>query len=152
MDATSLEASDHQSFQVEDPMRFRTRRADIPQQDRDLFDLCGETVIQLVLAGGFQPQAPQLQNFANPPGRVQNATLWLRERRDEHEVRETRLEIVEWGVLIFVVVGVVFDGLLLARDWASKPPSAIMDTRPVSPPHPIQPSSPEPTPQAAPKS
>jgi len=132
-------------------MRFRTRRANIPQQDRDLFDLYGETVIQLVLAGGFQPQAPQLQNFANPPGRVQNATLWLRERRDEHEVRETRLEIVEWGVLIFVIVGVVVDGLLLAHDWTPNTPNATVDTTPVPPPpapHPIQPSSPQPTPQA----
>jgi len=41
---------------------------------------------------------------------------WLTERRDKHELREQRLETVEWAILGWVFIGVVADIVLVMRD------------------------------------
>jgi hypothetical protein len=79
----------------------------------------GEQVVSLALAlgesgggggGGVSSGSP-------PPIRTQavklvfdhpeDAAAWLRERRDLQERHETRLEICEWAILIFVVLSVI---------------------------------------------
>ena len=40
----------------------------------------------------------------------EDAAAWLRERRDLQERHETRLEICEWAILIFVVLSVIVEG------------------------------------------
>jgi hypothetical protein len=44
------------------------------------------------------------------------AAAWLTEKRDEEECDKTRTEIVEWAILVFVVLGVVFDFLILLKE------------------------------------
>lgn len=46
---------------------------------------------------------------------IDAATAWLTERADLRERREDRIEMVEWAVLIFVVLGVIVDIALLFR-------------------------------------
>jgi hypothetical protein len=45
------------------------------------------------------------------------AAAWLTEKRDEAEYHQSRLEIVEWSILIFVMLSVIFDFLIL---WHGK--------------------------------
>ena len=41
------------------------------------------------------------------------AAAWLTEKRDEAEYHQSRLEIVQWSILIFVILSVIFDFLIL---------------------------------------
>jgi hypothetical protein len=98
-------------------MRFRIRHAQIQHELRQLFDVYGETVIALALALGTMQGAPgPMATPTLPTGammlvsRNQNeATQWLREKRDEGECHATRLEICEWSILLFVLLSVVLE-------------------------------------------
>ncbi len=75
----------------------------------------GENVVALAVAnpeivqgGGDLPNLIRM-NYAK-------ATEWLIERRDIHERREDRLETVEWAILIAVIIGVVADFAIVARE------------------------------------
>jgi hypothetical protein len=41
------------------------------------------------------------------------AKQWLREKRDQQECHDTRIEIVEWSILVFVIFGVILDFMIL---------------------------------------
>ena len=41
------------------------------------------------------------------------AAAWLTEKRDGAEYHQSRLEIVQWSILIFVILSVIFDFLIL---------------------------------------
>ena len=99
-------------------LQFReVREARITPERRDIFERYGETVIQLVITGGFTPPSPTLQPiYTNVDGIRDDAEIWLRERADITANKECRLELVEWAVLIFVIIGVVVD-VGLARHW-----------------------------------
>jgi len=47
----------------------------------------------------------------------QPEAAWLTEKRDEAEYHQSRLEIVEWSILIFVILSVIFDFLIF---WHGK--------------------------------
>lgn len=100
----------------------KVRRADIHPDDRDRFERYGETLVALLVAseltdhpdehtsivvGGFMIK----KHIVN----AEAATAWLTERADLAELREQRLETVEWAVLVFVAIGVVVDIALLFR-------------------------------------
>jgi hypothetical protein len=85
------------------------RHANIPSDDRTLFERIGETGIQLTLAGGFTPHSPELQQLYQSPVRTEYAQRWLTERASAHAQHEWRMERVEWAILIFVAVGVFAD-------------------------------------------
>jgi hypothetical protein len=87
----------------------KVRIANIPKASRDLFERFGETVIGLVLAGGYTPRHPDLvQIYQNQDGTLlAQASDWLTERGDLRELRDQRLETVEWGLLILTFVGIM---------------------------------------------
>ncbi len=90
------------------------RRASISKSSRDIFERFGEAVIGIVLAGNLQPRAPELQKLYGDMGpTLKDATAWLTERGDSQEQREQRMETVEWAVLMFVVLGVIVEGVQL---------------------------------------
>lgn len=91
------------------------RKANISRADRDLFERYGEAVIGSVLAGGFNPIAPDLRMIlpGDGPGKLAEAGDWLTECHDSQEQREDRFETVEWAILVFVVLAVIIDLLLL---------------------------------------
>jgi len=65
----------------------------------------------------FQPRAPELQKLYGDMGpTLKDATAWLTD--DSREQREQRMETVEWGVLVFVVLGVVVESVQLFRNLA----------------------------------
>jgi hypothetical protein len=90
----------------------KVRKANIPDSDRDIFERYGEFVIGSVLAGGLSPRAKDLLPLYGDAAKWDHARDWLTERSDIHENRERRLELLEWGVLVFVFVGVIVDALL----------------------------------------
>jgi hypothetical protein len=93
------------------------RKAGISKNDRDIFERYGEFVIGNVLAGGLQPPVGELQKLYRDMGpKHKDAADWLTERGDSKEQQEQRMETVEWAVLIFVLAGVVVEGLQLLRD------------------------------------
>ena len=48
----------------------------------------------------------------------EHAIAWLTERGDLQEQRKQRLETLEWGILIFVIVGVILDALLVFHEFS----------------------------------
>jgi len=84
----------------------KIRFADIPKEDRDMFERFGDSVIQSIIAASHQPRAPELQAMYSNKELIDNTTKWLTERGDAHEQREQRLETVEWAILIFLAVSV----------------------------------------------
>jgi len=90
-------------------MRFKVRKALIDQRARDEFERYGETVIATCLA--TTPRPASIGNFLD--AHEAEATAWLTERSDRHERKETRIEILEWGTLIFVVLGVFVESVNL---------------------------------------
>jgi hypothetical protein len=105
-------------------MRFRIRRANISTAMRDEFERYGPDVVAQAFAVGVLPDRPPsgLKPMASISHAVETvlsnqpeAAAWLTEKRDEAEYHQSRLEIVEWSILIFLILGVIFDflGLLL---------------------------------------
>jgi hypothetical protein len=93
------------------------REAQLTPERRDIFERYGETVIQLLITGGFTPPSPTLQPiYTNVGGIRDDAESWLTERGDKTANKERRLEIVEWSILGFVILGVVAD-FALAFHW-----------------------------------
>jgi hypothetical protein len=88
----------------------KVRKADIPADQRVVFERYGETVIQMIAAGGFSPRAVELQPIYGNPAMVSNAIKWLTEQGDIKHNHEWRIECVEWAILIFVVLGVIVEG------------------------------------------
>jgi hypothetical protein len=93
----------------------KIRKANIPDDQRDVFERFGEFVIGSVLTGGFRPAHPQLTQLYSDLRTQNNARDWLTERDDLKNQHEWRLEIVEWAIFIFVVVGVILDLLILIK-------------------------------------
>ena len=107
-------------------MRFRIRRANIPAPVRDEFERYGPDVVAHAFAVGVlpdrpppgpRPMAPLSQAVETVLSNQPEAGAWLTEKRDEAEYHQSRLEIVEWCILIFVTLGVIFDFLIL---WHGK--------------------------------
>jgi len=89
----------------------------IPQEHRDLFERCGETVVQLTVTSGHTPASTDLQRIYNNVDHARSsAEVWLTEMGDRRANKERRLEFVEWAILIFVIVG-VFADFSLAFHW-----------------------------------
>jgi len=97
----------------------KVRKANIPDSHRDIFERYGEHVIGSILAGGFSPGAEELVDVYRPSEIQKDARDWLTEQRDLHERREQRLEIAEWAILIFVVLGVFIEVVRLVRELFS---------------------------------
>jgi hypothetical protein len=89
----------------------KVRKANIPEDDRDMFERYGEFVIGLVLAGGLNPRVDELKKIDGE--KINHARDWLTERGDLEKLRELRQEMVDWAILIFVILGVIADFLLL---------------------------------------
>lgn len=94
------------------PLLRAIRRAKIPDDLRREFERYGQDLIAQGLA---QPQAASYTGpfFGLISKHGTEAVEWLTERRDIHERREDRLEVLEWAILLFVVLGVLTDGVIL---------------------------------------
>jgi hypothetical protein len=88
-------------------IKWRARPANIPEQEQDIFERYGEHVIGSILAGGFNPAAQELQPLYSNQQMILHARDWLTECRDAHNIRERRLEILEWAIVILIVVEIV---------------------------------------------
>jgi hypothetical protein len=86
----------------------KVRYANIPADQRDIFERYGETVIQLMVAASHQPRADDLRTLYPNEAAMQNAAKWLTERTDKNAKHERHIECVEWAILIFVVVGIFY--------------------------------------------
>ena len=86
----------------------KVRKANIKSQYRDSFERYGETVVQLLVSAGHSPTAEELQAIYQDPHARKAALLWLTERDDKNANHERRIELVEWAILIFVVVGIFY--------------------------------------------
>jgi hypothetical protein len=83
------------------------RWADIPDDDRDLCEKYGEAALQLLLSGAVGANTPaELVEIHNNPDktRVNHIIAWLREQADRKEHREDRLEAIEWGIIVLIVL------------------------------------------------
>src|SRR5437868_14255268 len=54
----------------------QVRRADIPRQERDVFERYGETVLQLILTSGFQSRVAELHDVYNNAESQKHAIDW----------------------------------------------------------------------------
>ena len=93
----------------------KVRRAAIPSELRDRFELFGEDVFAHALAVGVQTGTQGVELIGLLQAKRSEIMAWLQERRDIAERREQRLETSEWAILIFVVCGVAVDLMLLAH-------------------------------------
>ena len=84
------------------------RHADISPTLREKLERYGETVIQLMVSSGFNPRAEDLIAIYQDKHAVADAAKWLTERADKNANHERRIEIVEWAILIFVIVGIFY--------------------------------------------
>jgi len=93
----------------------RVRRADIPQELRERFELFGETLTALAIESG---DANRIGAELAALGQQKRREIveWLRERRDIAARHEARVETVEWAILIFVVIGVAADIAIVAHE------------------------------------
>jgi hypothetical protein len=107
--------ADHPEKGVLIPRRFTSLR--------DLFELNGEQVITLALAlgaaqtssgiggGMIKPTHAMMLMDANEDA----ARDRLREKREIAECHATRIEILEWAILVFVVLGTISETATLLR-------------------------------------
>lgn len=86
----------------------KTRKAEITPEHRDLFERYGETVVQMVVSSGHSPIAAELQPIYQAPAARREAFLWLTERADKNANHERHVELVEWAILIFVIIGIFY--------------------------------------------
>jgi hypothetical protein len=97
------------------------RTARIPQNQRDMFERYGVAVIQLTITSGFNPASEDLRQIYNDVNDARlNAEAWLIEQVGRQANKEWRLEIVDWAILIFVIVGVFADFSLVFHWFGSK--------------------------------
>jgi hypothetical protein len=96
----------------------KIRHANIPQEDRDIFERYGVMVITGILMSGHSPHIADLHILQSDQKKQYNALIWLTEQSDAHEQREQRLETVDWTIFIFVVIGVIVDCLLIFKSRA----------------------------------
>ena len=96
----------------------KVRRADISAKDREMFERIGEPVLSYALAEGVQTLP--LGAFSTFDFRANRISIlaYLTERRDIAERVEQRMELVEWAVLIFVVIGTLTEIATLFADLA----------------------------------
>jgi hypothetical protein len=101
-------------------MRFRVRRATIDENKRKEFERCGIQVVSLALAlGSITPGSKQFPTFILKMivlGGQNEAAEWLREKRDEEECHATRIEIIEWAILVFLVLSVILEIMALIKN------------------------------------
>jgi len=96
----------------------RITKANIPEEERNIFERYGENVIGNLLASGLNPATGELQAIYRSELAKQNARDWLTERSTWHQRREDRLETLEWAILIFVGGELFFD-IARAVHWIS---------------------------------
>lgn len=85
----------------------KIRKANIPNNERDLLERYGENVVGMVLANSYTPAAGELYRLQGDQIMKANARDWLTERGDAHEQREQRLEILEWAIVGLIIVEIV---------------------------------------------
>jgi hypothetical protein len=93
----------------------KIRKANIPDELRDRFELFGQDVMAHAIgAGEHSSKGVELDGLL----RQNRAEIleWLREKRDEAAQHADRLETVEWAILIFVVIGVAADLAIVAHE------------------------------------
>jgi len=93
----------------------KVRRANIPAELRERFELHGETLMALAIESGDATRIG-VELAALGQQKRNEVVEWLRERRDMVERRENRSETVEWAILIFVVIGVAADIAIVAHE------------------------------------
>ncbi len=101
---------------------FRIRKANIPEENRALYERFGATVISLALTSGI-PQsgvAPQLDPLYNLEGR-KKAAEWLTEQYDRAERKETWSMTMEMAITVFVGVELLLSVLSVAWHYGWLP-------------------------------
>lgn len=97
----------------------KVRPAKIEARLRDMFEQAGvETVRTLVFIATVNREGlPEAWKQISVPSEERNAALeWLTEKADIAERKEQRVELIEWAILVFVILGVVTDVLLLIHE------------------------------------
>jgi len=82
---------------------FHVRTANIPHEERDLFERSGAQVIGLTITSGFHAVAPQLQPLYDNAEMRNHALLWLTEQYDREERKETWSITMEMAITLFVL-------------------------------------------------
>jgi hypothetical protein len=86
----------------------KLRRADIPQELRERFELHGEQLMALAIESGDANRiGVELAGLGQM--KRQEIVAWLRERRDIEYRRADRLEAVECAILGFAIAATVLD-------------------------------------------
>jgi hypothetical protein len=84
----------------------KVRKAVIPDELRDRFELCGPDVMAHAIgAGEHSSKGAELDGLL----RQKRAEIleWLRQKRDEEARNSDRREAVEWALLLFAIISVV---------------------------------------------
>jgi hypothetical protein len=82
----------------------KIRKANIPDEERDVLERYGETVIALMITSGLGPRSEVLSKLYFDPEKLKRAEEWLTERSDSNEQREQRLETLEWAILLLIAL------------------------------------------------
>jgi hypothetical protein len=100
------------------PWQWRkVRKAIIRQISRDLFERFGEGIIAEMVSASHSPRAPELIKMYSDELMIKEASQWLTEQGDEKVLHQQRLEFVEWAILAWLIVGVIFDGVLVYQGF-----------------------------------
>jgi hypothetical protein len=95
------------------------RGASITKEERDIFEMYGENVIQMLLVNGANDAIEELKQwYGRSHGQFsgrEKMKEWLKERGDIRERHEQRIEFLEWAILLFVALGVVVETMQLIR-------------------------------------
>jgi hypothetical protein len=94
----------------------KVRRANIPKELRERFELFGETLVALAIESGDANRIG-VELAALGQQKRQEIVEWLRERRDLAARREQRLETAEWAIVIFAIIGVAATAAIVAHDF-----------------------------------
>jgi hypothetical protein len=91
---------------------FRIRKGRIPESDRQLFERCGNRVLESLLASGFTPPVgTELQRVYASTQKLGYAADWLTEQYDRAERWENWSLLMEIAITVFVLIEVVFSVL-----------------------------------------
>ena len=90
----------------------KIRRANVPKEERRLFERFGETAIQIMVSGTVSSRTSyELMEIYRDPAKLKHAEQWLVEQADLRERHKIYIAIA-FGVVILVEIVVVIMSLL----------------------------------------
>ena len=95
---------------------FKIRKADIPSDERELFERFGVNVIGATMASGFHGPALELHPIYDDSRVRKRAADWLTEQYDRAERKETWSITMEAAITVFVIAETVLSALGFLRE------------------------------------